>query len=67
LVGRSKEDLEVAKDFDVGAYSHNYRSFSVANLTLNYIKGVKSSLPGEGANGMTMEDLASNNDFKSDG
>jgi hypothetical protein len=67
LVGCSKEDLKVAKDFDVGAYSHNYRSFAVADLTLNYIEGVKSSLPGEGADGMTMEDSASNNDFESDG
>ncbi|KAG1779368.1 hypothetical protein EV702DRAFT_1195331 [Suillus placidus] len=50
LVGCGREDLEVAKDFNVGAHSHNYRLFTVANLTLSHIESVntvKSSLPEE--------------------
>ncbi|KAG1893120.1 uncharacterized protein F5891DRAFT_1196852 [Suillus fuscotomentosus] len=66
LVGHSKEDLEVAKDFDVGAYSHNYRSFAVANSTLSHIGGVKSCLPEGDASSVAMEDLASNSDFEAD-
>ncbi|KAG1893295.1 uncharacterized protein F5891DRAFT_986041 [Suillus fuscotomentosus] len=42
LVGCSREDLEVAKDFDVGAHSHNSRSFAVADLTLSHIEGVNT-------------------------
>ncbi|KAG1734378.1 uncharacterized protein EDB91DRAFT_1250891 [Suillus paluster] len=60
LVGCSWEDFEVAKDFDVGAHSHNSRSLAVADLTLNHIEGVKSCLPEEDV------DLTSD-DFESDG
>ncbi|KAG1725230.1 hypothetical protein EDD22DRAFT_961671 [Suillus occidentalis] len=58
LVGCSKEDLEVAKDFAVGAHSHNSRSFAVADLTLSHIEGVnrvKSSSPEQD----TVDDLTS--------
>lgn len=54
-----EEDLEAAKDFDMGAHIHNYRSFAIADLTLDHMEDVKSSLPEEG--------LASDNDFESDG
>ncbi|KAG1796907.1 hypothetical protein EV424DRAFT_1546788 [Suillus variegatus] len=66
LVGRSREDLEVAKDFDVGAYSHNYRSFAIANLTLDHIGDVKSCVPEEDADGVAMENLTSDNGPQSD-
>ncbi|KAG2057223.1 hypothetical protein BDR06DRAFT_969434 [Suillus hirtellus] len=51
LVECSREELEVAKDFDVGAHSHNSRSFTVADLTLSHIEGINtviSSLPEDG-------------------
>ncbi|KAG1726170.1 uncharacterized protein EDB91DRAFT_1254429 [Suillus paluster] len=40
LVGRSVEELDADVDFCVGAYSHEFRLFSVADSTLDQIEGV---------------------------
>jgi hypothetical protein len=44
LVGRSVEELDADVDFCVGAYSHDFQSFSVADSTLNQIEGAASCL-----------------------
>ncbi|KAG2113243.1 hypothetical protein BD769DRAFT_1391689 [Suillus cothurnatus] len=44
LVGRSVEELDADVDFCVGAYSHDFQSFSVAISTLNQIEGAASCL-----------------------
>ena len=65
LVGHSVEELEAATDFCVGAYSHNFRAFTVADLTLDQVESVTSSQSGgEALSGQT-EDVSS--DFEADG
>ncbi|KAG1802387.1 uncharacterized protein BJ212DRAFT_1487397 [Suillus subaureus] len=44
LVGCSVEELDADADFCIGAYSHNFWSFSVANSTLNQIEDAASCL-----------------------
>lgn len=44
LIGRSVEELNANLDFCIGAYSHDFWSFSVADSTLNQIEGAASCL-----------------------
>lgn len=63
LVGHSVEELEAATDFCVGAYGHNFRAFTVADLTLDQFENATTSQSGGEASGQT-EDVSS--DFEAD-
>ncbi|KAG2124732.1 hypothetical protein BD769DRAFT_1388674 [Suillus cothurnatus] len=67
LVGHSVEELNADVDFCIGAYSHDFQSFSVADSTLNQIEGATSCLSEskeEEADSSHLEDDSAFSDFK---